>query len=62
MRTGAEVHETERVRADRDAGEQEDRDAGNPDLLRDERCKRADRQDQAAGEQRVPGDLDRGGR
>ena len=49
----------ERVRPERDARDQEDRDVGNPDLLRDERGQRADRKDQPAGEQRVLGDGDR---
>ena len=55
------MHEAQRVRADRDARKQEDRDVRDPDLLRQQCGKRADSQDEPAGEQRVLGDFDRGG-
>ena len=46
------------MRPERDACDQEDRDVGNADLLRDESGQRADRKDQPAGEQGVLGDGD----
>ena len=53
-----DVDDAERMRPERDAREQEDRDVGNGDLLRDESRQRADRKDQPAGEQGVLGDGD----
>ncbi len=55
---GLDVDEAERMRSERDACDQEDRDVGNCDLLRDKGRQRADRKDQPAGEQGVLGDGD----
>ncbi len=54
------MDQPERVRADRDASDQKNRNIGNPDPLRQQRGQRADREDQAARQQRVLGDQDRG--
>ena len=52
-----DVNEPERMRSDRDAGEEKYRDIGNPYFLRQQAADGADRQDETAGQQRVPGDL-----
>ena len=56
-----DVDQPERLRADRDPGDQKHRDVGNPDLLRHQAGERADRQNEPARQQRVLGDLDGGG-
>ena len=58
---GGDIDKSKGMRADQDADDEEYRDVGNPDLLGEERRDCTDRQDQTAGEQRVPGDFDRGG-
>src|ERR1700723_2129710 len=41
-----DLDQVQRLRADRDAGDQENRDIGNPDLLRQQRRNSADRQNE----------------
>ena len=57
-----DVHEPQRLRADRDPGEQKHRDIGNPDLLRQQAGDGADRQNEPARKQRMFGDLNGGRR
>ena len=57
-RAGLDLDEAERVRAEHDTGDQEHRDIRDPDLLRKKRCHRSDGQNETAGKQRLPGDLD----
>ena len=61
-RARLDIDQPEPVRADRNAGNQEYRDVGNSDLLRQQAGQRPDGQNEAAGKKRVPGDLDGGGR
>ena len=56
-----DMDEAERLRADRDARDQEYRDVGDPDFLCEHACQRANRENQPARQQRVFGDLDGGG-
>ena len=53
-----DVNNSERVRPEHDPCDQEHRNVGNTDLLRDERGQRADRKDQPASKQRVLSDGD----
>jgi len=59
-RVSTDMDQPQRLRADRDPGDQKHRDVRNPDLLRQKTGDRADRQNEPAGEQRVLGNLDRG--
>ena len=57
-RAGLDLDQAERVRAEHDTGDQEHRDIRDPDLLRKKRGHRSDGQNETAGKQRLPGDLD----
>ena len=56
-----DLDEVQRLWTDRDSGDQKHRDVRDPDLLRQQRRDRADRQNETEREQRMLGDL-KGGR
>ena len=56
-----DLDKVQRLRTDRDAGEQKHRDIGNFEFLRQQRGDSADRQNETEHEQRMLGDLDGGG-